>query len=259
MPPKRGRAAAEAEDETAQLRRHKSAFEEAVNEFLCPITFSLPVDPVTAEDGKVYERSAIKEWLKQQRKSPVTNLAMGTRLLPALQVKNMIRTMVASGALTGDKVDAWRQRMKEKEEVEEMRCLAEAGNGAAMRNLGVWYKRGEKGLAKDLSKAFEWYEKSHEAGHASGTGSLGACYLVGDGVPKCQSRANTLLSDAAARSSKVACYHLGRAYADGRWGFPKDEKMARRYYSMVASASLDDCTGDAKEEAATWLREHPAA
>jgi TPR repeat protein len=65
--------------------------------------------------------------------------------------------------------------------------------------------------------------------------------------------------DAAGRGSKYACYNLGRAYADGRWGFPKDEKMARRYYSMVASASLDDLADDAKEKAATWLREHPAA
>ena len=111
MPPKRGRAAA---DETAQeFRRHKSATEEAFAELVCPITFSLPVDPVTAEDGNVYERSAIEEWLKQQHKSPVTNLAMGTRLLPALQVKNMIRTMVASGALTGDKVDAWKLKLEE--------------------------------------------------------------------------------------------------------------------------------------------------
>jgi len=55
MPPKRGRAAAEAEDETAhEFRRHKSAVNEAMNEFLCPITFSLPVDPVMAEDGNVY-------------------------------------------------------------------------------------------------------------------------------------------------------------------------------------------------------------
>eukprot|EP00900_Chrysochromulina_parva_P010919 jgi/Chrpa1/19829/Chrysochromulina_OHIO_Genome00018334-RA len=52
MPPKRGREAAEAEDETAQLRRHKSATEEAFAELVCPITFSLPVDPVMAEDGK---------------------------------------------------------------------------------------------------------------------------------------------------------------------------------------------------------------
>ena len=47
------------------------------NKLFCPITFSLPVDPVIAEDGKVYERSAIEEWLKKQRKSPVTNLEMG--------------------------------------------------------------------------------------------------------------------------------------------------------------------------------------
>jgi TPR repeat protein len=259
MPPKRGRAAAEAEDETVQLRRHKSATEEAMNEFLCPITFSLPVDPVMAEDGNVYERSAIEEWLKQQHKSPVTNLAMGTRLLPALRVKNMIRAMVTSGALTGDKVDAWKLKLEEEEEVAEKLREAEAGHGGAMYNLGVWYEKGQKGLAKDLAKAFEWYEKSHEAGDAGGTGGLGACYLVGMGVPKCLARGAMLLGQAAERGSKAACYQLGFVYADGNLGFPKDEKMARRYYSMVASASNEDCSDAAKEKAATWLREHPAA
>ena len=259
MPPKRGRAAAEAEDETVQLRRQKSAVTEAMDEFLCPITFSLPVDPVMAEDGKVYERSAIEEWLKQQRKSPVTNLAMGTKLLPALQVKNMIRAMVTSGALTGDKVDAWKLKLEEEEEVAETRRMAEAGCGGAMYNLGICYEKGLKGLAKDKAKAFEWYEKSHEAGSAAGTSGLGRCYLDGAGVPKCFARGATLLSDAARGGSKDACYTLGRAYADGRWGFPKDEKMARRYYSMGASASIDDCSDAGKEEAATWLREHPAA
>ena len=262
MPPKRGRAAAEAEDATVQLRRHKSATEEAFAELVCPITFSLPVDPVTAEDGNVYERSAIEEWLKKQLKSPVTNLAMGSKLLPALRVKNMIRTMVASGALTGDKVDAWKLKLKEEEEVAETRRKAEAGQGWAMCNLGVWYKHGQKGLAKDFAKAFEWYKKSHEAGNAGGTGNLGGCYLRGVGVPKCLARGSMLLGEAAGRGSNSACYNLGRAYAKRLWGFPKDEKMARRYYSMVASASIEDCTDGGKEEkevAATWLRAHPAA
>jgi TPR repeat protein len=168
--------------------------------------------------------------------------------------------MVTSGALTGDKVDAWKLKLEEEEKVAEMLRKAEAGDGAAMYNLGLWYKKGEKGLAKDLAKAFEWYEKSHEAGYAGGTGSLGACYLEGTGVPKCLARGATLLMDAAGcGSSKVACYNLGRAYAVGIWGFPKDEKMARRYYSMVASASLDDLTDAYIEEAAKWLRAHPAA
>ena len=168
------------------------------------------------------------------------------------------RTMVTSGTLTGDKVDAWKLKLKKEEELAETLRKAEAGVGWAMYNLGNWYWRGEKGLAKDEAKAFEWYEKSHEAGYESGTGGLGACYLVGMGVPKCPMRANTLLSDAAGRGSKYVCYKLGRAYAKGRLGFPKDEKMARRYYSMVASASIDDYTL-AKEKAATWLREHPIA
>jgi len=257
MPPKRARGRAAADETAQEFRRHKSATEEAFAELVCPITFSLPVDPVMAEDGNVYERSAIEEWLKQQHKSPVTNLAMGTKLLPALRVKNMIRAMVSSGALTGDKVDAWKLKLEEEEKVATLR-KAEAGDGRAMYNLGVWYERGEKGLANDDAKAFEWYEKSHEAGDASGTGELGGCYVDGVGVPKCLVRGATLLMDAAGRGSKFACVNLGRAYASGLWGFPKDEKMARRYYSMVASASLDDCT-PATEKAATWLREHPAA
>jgi len=121
-----------------------------------------------------------------------------------------------------------------------------------------------------LAKAFEWFEKSHKAGYASGTCYLGECYMVGDGylgfcylrgngVPKCLACGATLLSQAAEHGSKVACCNLGRAYAEGIWGFPKDETMARRYYSMVASAAIEDCSDDAKEEAATWLREHPAA
>ena len=240
MPPKRGREAAEAEDETVQLRRHKSATEEAFAELVCPITWSLPVDPVTAEDGNVYERSAIEEWLKKQLKSPVTNLEMGTRLLPALRVKSMIRAMVTSGALTGDKVDAWQLKLEEEGEVAEMRRKAEAGDGRAMYNLGIWYENGEKGLAMDEAKAFECYEKSHEAGNASGTSGLGWCYLVGKGVPKCPVHGAILLGQAAERGSKDACFTLGLAYEYRHWGFPWDEKMARRYNSMMASASIDD-------------------
>ena len=83
--------------------------------------------------------------------------------------------------------------------------------------------------------------------------------MDGVGVPKCPVRGAMLLGEAAWRGSKNACYNLGRAYAKGVWGFPKDETMARRYYSMVASATIENCSDAHKEEAATWLREHPAA
>ena len=171
-----------------------------------------------------------------------------------LQVKNMIRTMVTSGALTGEKVDAWMLKLEEEEKVAEWRRKAEAGDGRAMHILGFWHENGVNGLAKDLAKAFEWHEKSHEAGDATGTYCLSWYYLVGVGVPKCPMRGATLLMDAAGRGSQCACDTLGFAYAIGCIGFPKDEKMARRYYSMVASASIDDYTKNENANAGNLCR-----
>ena len=73
---------------------------------MCPNTGELPVDPVTAEDGKIYERAAIAEWLSKKMSSPITNLAMGARLFPATQVKNMIEQLVNSGSVEAEKVAA---------------------------------------------------------------------------------------------------------------------------------------------------------
>ena len=138
-----------------------------------------------------------------QQRSPLTNEAMGIKLLTALQVKNMIRGMVKIGALTGrrwaatqpadqrgdghqaavrapseehdpwhgkdwradwEKVDTWKEKLAEEEMVAEMRHKAEAGDGVAMCNLGRWYLNGMKGLTMDHATAFKWFFKSHEAG-----------------------------------------------------------------------------------------------
>ena len=102
-------------DATQQAKKFRQAIDEMAEEFVCPITQELPVDPVTAEDGHVYERSAIEDWLKRteatQVKSPVTNELMGKKLLTALQVRNTIKSMVQSGAISGEKADSWNKEM----------------------------------------------------------------------------------------------------------------------------------------------------
>ena len=97
-----------ADRETQELKRVKSALDESANHLVCAISMALPVDPVTAMDGHVYERSAILEWIAVGNgKSPRTNVPMGTTLLAAPHAKSMIEHMVKSGVLTGDKADAW--------------------------------------------------------------------------------------------------------------------------------------------------------
>ena len=46
-------------------------------------------------------------------KSPVTNELMGKKLLTALQVRNNIKSMVESGALSGEKAEAWKKGTEE--------------------------------------------------------------------------------------------------------------------------------------------------
>ena len=56
---------------------------------------------------------------------------MGKKLLPALQVKNMIETMVKSGALSGDKCAAWTQKLEQEKQVEELAAEGRGGRRAA--------------------------------------------------------------------------------------------------------------------------------
>ena len=56
--------------------------------YKCPITTSIMTDPVTAEDGYTYERSAILEWFQTKKTSPMTNMAIRTTLIPNHSIKS---------------------------------------------------------------------------------------------------------------------------------------------------------------------------
>ena len=57
MAPKRRAAGGQAEE----VKRYKRSTDKVKDEFTCSITTELLFDPVTAEDGRVYERRAIED------------------------------------------------------------------------------------------------------------------------------------------------------------------------------------------------------
>ena len=59
--------------------------------------------------------------------------------------------------------------------------LAEQGNAAAQRNLGVMYANGQ-GVPQDYEAATAWYSKAAEQAYASAQHNLGAMYADGRGV-----------------------------------------------------------------------------
>jgi len=85
---------------------------EPPDNYLCPVTQELMVDPVMAEDGYAYERAAIERWFTQkqsntgrqpQAPSPMGNYPIGLKLIP----NNALRSEVME----------WRQRNPQEVEI----------------------------------------------------------------------------------------------------------------------------------------------
>ena len=64
---------------------------EIPNEFYCPITQDIMIDPVKTVDGHVYERTAIDRWFNYNSTSPLTGLPLASlHLEPYYNLKNRI-------------------------------------------------------------------------------------------------------------------------------------------------------------------------
>ncbi len=65
-----------------------------MEQFICPITKEIMIDPVIALDGYTYERSAIWEWLEQHSTSPMTNTIIEKTLVTNCNIRS---TMAVCG------------------------------------------------------------------------------------------------------------------------------------------------------------------
>ena len=73
--------------------------------FKCPITKQIYYDPVLAEDGNIYERELIEEWLKTILMSPLTFKKIGTKLVSSISLKRDIKNILTN--YPGLKEDQW--------------------------------------------------------------------------------------------------------------------------------------------------------
>ena len=94
-------SAAAAADSTSTTASGSLLLKDMPNEFLCPITSTLMVDPVIAVDGQSYERAAITQWFGNHARgvqvlSPITNQPLPSRaLVPNLSLRKLTQDHVA--------------------------------------------------------------------------------------------------------------------------------------------------------------------
>ena len=248
-----------AEEASPQEKKMRQSINDVAADLVCPITQELPFDPVMAEDGKIYERNAILEWFSEKGAritSPSTNARMGTRLLPAVQTRNTIRTLIESGAIEGELAEAWQKKLADEAKVKELRAKAEGGHGHAMFRLGNWYSFGIHGLAKDDVQARMWYERSAAARHPNGMAAFGEYLLLGDSGPQNTSLGWVYITDAAHLGSDLGAYLLGEAFFKGIHYLPKDFVQSRFWLMKIVDGEckFNNLAEESLAKVAMWLR-----
>ena len=230
---KRSRSVA---DLAPESKRQKTAIDAIVKEYSCPLSLDLPVEPVIAEDGRTYNRADIKRHIDNARdpndaqdeykklRSPVTNQKMGPKLLPAVQVQNMIRSLVESGAIDEDDTKQWKK-------VDDVRTKANSGDPEAMCKLSDWYYDGLNGFVEDYKLSYSCVKKAADLGHNSAKASVGFMHYTGEGTKQSCVEGALLLGFAAAKGSSNAAYYLAKSYYHGgdagKGYFSKDNTKAK--------------------------------
>ena len=241
MAEKRARDAIDLTEDASPEKKHKVALNAIAKEFICPITQELPCDPVMAKDGKIYEREAILEWFRKKdgdATSPSTGKVIDTELVPVVQARNTIESLIQSGAIEAEIAEAWQNRLEFEKRVKEMRAKAEGGDGEAMQWMGVSYTYGQ-GVAKDEVQARAWFERSAAARHPPGMANFGQCLLSGIGGPQDILLGLVNVTEAAHLGSAMGACILGEVFFRGSFGLPKDLVRARFWLKKVVEGECE--------------------
>jgi len=156
---------------------------------LCPITHELMVDPVLAEDGFVYERNTIVEWMLTKSTSPSipTKRMSKTFLVPVRKIRENIEALVEAGVIESELSGPWKERKREAK-FSKAKLLfkegfiidaAKLGWSKAQRILSHWYFCGTNGLEKDYNKCEQFARTAAKGGDMEAQRLMGYFYSVG--------------------------------------------------------------------------------
>ena len=111
---------------------------------------------------------------------------------------------------------------------------AERGQSQAMLNLGLLYEQG-LGVARNFTKALEWYQKAGNAGEGEGYMRAGQCYEIGIGTTADMTKAVAVYEKAVALGHVPAMSRLAEVFLNGR-GAPRDENRGFALLNRAADA-----------------------
>jgi len=199
------------------------------DQFLCPITHSLMINPVQASDGWTYEWKAISRWCEEHNTSPLDPSVFIdlSQLQPNRSLRDAIQRLVEAGEFDDDVCSEWTAATAEFESAPEMYRegrvaeAAELGHPQAMGELSMRYYRGV-GVVQDIPMALKWAHKAALAGNGLGQFRLGYAYHVGEGKNRNWAEALKFYSMAYENGVAAASANICEMYRVGGYGLAKN-------------------------------------
>ena len=135
-------------------------------ELICPITLELPIDPVMAQDGKVYEKAAWDKLVancgkKKRVTSPWTSKPISKLAYESHCIKNLIEYEIRNGNVSDEFCASWKQRLDVEMKFKKLVKDAARPNPdpALLMMLGDNYNYGTGGAYRNEKEALACYRK----------------------------------------------------------------------------------------------------
>jgi len=252
------------------LQAAVAALTEISEELVCPITQELTVDPVIAQDDRLYDRPAIEKWVRENGTSPLTRQPMHMHFRPAPHVTQLISSLVKSGSLPKEITIAWEKKQERRAFLSAITTKAEAGDRCSCRFLGDLYAHGDaKPLeGEDFPVPASVLESSFDVDRALSLRSYERGMFKGD-MYCVEGVAKHLLREGPSGAWNVkaigllhqcgpwrpsAAMVLGLLYASGKVEQNGDQTSARYWLERVTRSSWADHERVIRDIAAAYLK-----
>uniref|UniRef100_A0A7S2S2H8 U-box domain-containing protein n=1 Tax=Rhizochromulina marina TaxID=1034831 RepID=A0A7S2S2H8_9STRA len=224
-----------------------------LEQFICPLSQRLFVDPVLAEDGQLYERSAIETWLTSTPMSPIhpTQFLSLEKLKPVDAVCQAIQRILTSKELANSSVRAEWEAQNYKVRMQNAKALLAKGQVGDAAKLGLpraqsmlaeMYFLGKSGVVeKDQVRAVHWARLGAQGGDQYAQFRLGNFYNEGVGGLEVDfAEASKWYLKAAEKGNRVAMNDLGVLYEEGGHGLERDMRIAIHWFQQAAALGDED-------------------
>jgi len=215
-------------------------------QFLCPITHSLMVNPVQASDGWSYEFNAIARWCEDHYTSPLDPsiyIDIG-QMKPNRALRDAIQTFVESGDIDETVAREWKETATLRESASQLFRDGRIDEAAvleypdAMGELASRYYSG-RNVIQDIQASLHWAHKAALAGNGQGQFRMGYAFHTGEGREKNWTEALKFYTMAFQNGITAASTNITELYRDGGFGVEKNaSKMVEWCGRSTTSSSL---------------------